>query len=193
MSAPADELTDVAPRRSHGALIAAVAVGLVTALLWLVLSNSKAATDRAVSSPLLGQVAPAIDATALDGGRFDLDGLRGQWVVVNFFATWCVPCRTEHPELASFERRHAQAGDAAVVSIVFDDQPDAVRDFFAANGGDWPVVVGSEGQLALDYGVAGVPESFLVDPTGIVRYKLVGGVTSTGLDRLLGEAEGRGS
>ena len=187
-----DVLVDdaVRPRRGHAALISAIAVGVVIALLWLVLSNSKPATDRAVSSPLIGRVAPAIQATALDGVPFDLDRLRGQWVVVNFFATWCVPCRNEHPELLSFNQRHERAGDAAVVSVVFDDQTDTVREFFEANGGDWAVVVGNEGQIALDYGVSGVPESFLVDPAGVVRYKLVGGVTSTGLDRLLDQVGG---
>ena len=178
------------PRRGHTALLSALAVGVVVALLFVVLHNSKPATDRAVTSPLLGKVAPAIRASALDGSRFDLDALRGQWVLLNFFATWCVPCRNEHPELLSFERRHEQAGDAAVVSVVFDDTADQVRDFFADNGGEWPVVVGNEGEIALDFGVAGVPESFLVDPSGVVRYKLVGGVTSTGLDRLLTQGGG---
>jgi cytochrome c biogenesis protein CcmG/thiol:disulfide interchange protein DsbE len=182
----------VAPRRSHAALVSAIAVGVVMALLWVVLHDSKPATDRAVASPLLGRAAPAIQATGLDGQSFDLDRLRGQWVLLNFFSTWCVPCRNEHPELVSFQRRHAQAGDASVVSVVFDDQPDAVRAWFDKNGGDWDVVVGNEGQIALDYGVAGVPESFLIGPDGVVRYKLIGGVTSLGLDRLLTAAEGGG-
>jgi cytochrome c biogenesis protein CcmG/thiol:disulfide interchange protein DsbE len=178
------------PRRGHLALFSAVAVGVVVALLVVVLHDSKPATDRVTASPLLGKAAPALSATTLDGQSFDIDSLRGKWVVLNFFATWCVPCRSEHPELRSFQERHAQAGDADVVSVVYDDSPAAVREFFQTNGGDWTVVTGDEARISLDYGVSGVPESFLIDPTGVVRYKLVGGVTSTGLDRLLTAAEG---
>lgn len=179
------------PRRRHGALAIAILIGVVLALFIGLLATRDPATDRQVSSPLLDRLAPEITGTTIDGEAFDLDDLRGEWVVVNFFATWCVPCRQEHPELLSFSRRHAQAGDAQVVSVVFGDEPDAVRAYFDENGGDWPVVIGDEGRVALDYGVAGVPESYLVDPEGFVRAKIVGGVTSDGLDRILAELERR--
>jgi cytochrome c biogenesis protein CcmG/thiol:disulfide interchange protein DsbE len=105
--------------------------------------------------------------------------------VVNFFATWCVPCQHEHPELVDFARRHSGAGDASVVSVVFQDETAAVRSFFAEKGGDWPVVLDHDGAVALDYGVTGIPESFLVSPNGTVVDKLIGGVDSGGLDALL--------
>jgi cytochrome c biogenesis protein CcmG, thiol:disulfide interchange protein DsbE len=182
-----DEQQDVVVprRRGHTALVAAAAVATVVLLLVVVLNGSEPAKDRITESPLLGEVAPAIEATELDGDPFDLDALRGQWVVLNFFATWCAPCRQEHPELVSFHRRHVQLGDAIVVSVVYDDDRASVEEFFDENGGDWPVVAGDSGRIALDYGVAGVPESYLVDPNGFVRAKLTGGVTGLGLDQLL--------
>ena len=67
-----------------------------------------------------------------------------------------------------------------------------VQKFFDANGSDWPVLAVDEGRIALDYGVSGVPESFLVDPAGYVRAKITGGVTSLGLDRILARLEGNG-
>lgn len=189
-----DRVDDIEARRPRRtAPFVALAVGVVLLVFIGVLATRKAATDRVVSTPLLDKLAPAITGTTLAGDSFDLDRLRGEWVVVNFFATWCIPCRQEHPELVSFSRRHAQTGDASVVTVVFGDTADAVRAFFAEKGGDWPVVIGDEGRIALDYGVAGVPESFLVDPAGFVRAKIVGGVTSTGLDRILMQASGGGS
>jgi cytochrome c biogenesis protein CcmG/thiol:disulfide interchange protein DsbE len=182
---------DVAPRTRRLAIGVAIPMAVVLALFIGLLATRKPATDRQIATPLLDKLAPVITGTTISGAAFDLDHLRGQWVVVNFFATWCVPCRQEHPELLSFSRRHAQAGDAEVVSVVFGDDADTVRTFFADNGGDWPVVLGDEGRVALDYGVAAVPESYLVDPEGFVRAKIVGGVTSDGLDRILAEVEGR--
>jgi cytochrome c biogenesis protein CcmG/thiol:disulfide interchange protein DsbE len=108
--------------------------------------------------------------------------------VVNFFATWCVPCITEHPELVDFADRHAQVGDASVVSVVFDDEAENVTDFFGENGGDWPVVDG--GDVILNWAVAQVPESFVVNPDGVVAAKVVGGVTADGLDDLLATLQG---
>jgi cytochrome c biogenesis protein CcmG/thiol:disulfide interchange protein DsbE len=109
-------------------------------------------------------------------------------VLVNFFATWCVPCRQEHPELVRFAEAHRGTGDAEVVSVIYDDSPDAVRAFHAAQGGDWPMVSDPKGRIALDFGVAGVPESYLISPTGIVAAKVVGGVVAGDLERLLVQA-----
>ncbi|CAN5155119.1 hypothetical protein BH18ACT4_BH18ACT4_06480 [soil metagenome] len=185
---------DVTPaRRGHLALWAAASVGVVLVALVGVLATREPAQNRLASSPLIDEVAPLIEGDTIAGDDFDLDRLQGRWVVVNFFATWCAPCRQEHPELVSFQRRHDQAGDAQVVSVVYGDDSEAVRAFFDENGGDWPVVVGDEGRSALDYGVSGVPESYLVDPSGFVRAKITGGVTSTGLDRILADLQGRGA
>ena len=166
----------------------AAAVLVVMAGFVVVLAAGSSSDDRAASSPLLGRQAPPIVASTLDGESFALDGLRGRFVVVNFFATWCIPCIREHPELVEFERRNAEADDTAVVSVVFDDRPETVRQFFADNGGDWPVVTDPDGRIAVSYGVAGVPESYLVAPDGTVVTKIVGGVTADELDDLVDRA-----
>jgi cytochrome c biogenesis protein CcmG, thiol:disulfide interchange protein DsbE len=186
------EAVDHAPRRRGVVLGSAIAVAVVMVALVAVLATRDPAQNRVADSPLVGHVAPPLsgetiapEATA--GSAFDLDRLRGQWVVVNFFATWCTPCIAEHPELVEFADRHAEVGDASVVSVVFDDQASNVAAFFAENGGDWPVLDG-EGVI-LDWAVAAVPESFVVSPDGIVAAKLVGGVTADGIDDVIAQIQ----
>src|SRR3546814_13287930 len=80
----------------------------------------------------------------------------------------------EHPELVAFDEAHREAGDAAVVSVTYDDRTDDAKEFFAKRGGDWPVVDDPENSLGVAYGVARVPETFLVAPNGIVVERIVG-------------------
>lgn len=175
--------------RSRLAVWIAVPVLLVMLGFIVVLAASNPSGRDDVTSPLLGRQAPNIAGTTVGGESYDLAEYRGQFVLVNFFATWCVPCIREHPELVNFASRHAAVGDAAVVSVVYDSTTTKVEEFFADNGGDWPVVTDPDGRIALAYGVSGVPESYLVGPDGTVWFKLVGGVTATGLDQALVQAQ----
>jgi cytochrome c biogenesis protein CcmG/thiol:disulfide interchange protein DsbE len=173
------------PRRGHSARWAAIAVGVVVAAFVVILATRPQASDVVAPSPLVDRPAPEVEGPGLGGETVRLSDLRGRWVVVNFFATWCVPCLREHPELVRFSDRHPPE-DVQVLAVVYDDQPEDVARFFRERGGEWPVVddVGAK----VDFGVRGVPESFLVDPDGIVRTRLVGGVTADGLDGLLRQA-----
>ena len=161
-----------APRRRRAAVFVAVPMAVVLILLVLVLVTRKSAADRADFDPLEGKAAPALVGTTLDGKPFNLDAYRGEFVVLNFFATWCVPCRIEHPYLLSFAQRHQQAGDVQLITVVFNDDPQTVKDYFAQNGGTWPVVNGDQGRMALDYSVIKVPDTYIIDPLGIVRARI---------------------
>ncbi len=154
-------------------------------LLLAVLATREPAATRAADSPLLGKPAPAIAGDTLDGGRVELSQYRGKWVLLNFFATWCVPCRNEHPDLINFAARHARADDAVVLGVIYDDSTAAVAEFLREKGGAWPMVVDPRGRIALDYGVAGVPESYLISPGGSVAAKVIGGVRVDALEELL--------
>jgi cytochrome c biogenesis protein CcmG/thiol:disulfide interchange protein DsbE len=170
------------PRRGRTVLLISVAVALVLAALVAVLATRDPATDRKAHSPIVGKVAPALAGKTLDGGHFDIDQYPGRWVVVNFFATWCVPCRTEHPELSAFDQAHHDRGDAVLVSVLYDDKSADARKYFQQNGGDWPVVL-DNGGISVSYGVSGVPETYLVAPDGRVWVKLIGGVTESGIEQ----------
>lgn len=173
--------------RHRRAVWIAVPVAVVAALFVVVLATRDSAVERNASSPILGGLAPAIVGTTTSGEPFDLDEWRGRWVIVNFFSTTCVPCIIEHPELVAFAQRHAVGGEARIVSVTFDDTVENVREFFDANGGDWPVLATGAREAAVSYGVTGVPESYLVAPSGVVVWKQLGGVTADGIDAVIAQ------
>jgi cytochrome c biogenesis protein CcmG/thiol:disulfide interchange protein DsbE len=176
-------------RKSRKVLWIAVAVAVPVCLLVIALANGQPAANRQVRSPLIGKPAPAVEGTTVDGSSASLADFKGKWVVVNFFATWCVPCRLEHPQLIRFAQSHEAAADAAVLGVVYSDNAQAVREFRDKEGGGWPMLTDPKGRVALDYGVAGIPESFLVSPDGVVAAKIVGGVEAVRLDQVLNEAK----
>jgi cytochrome c biogenesis protein CcmG/thiol:disulfide interchange protein DsbE len=182
---PADER-----RHVPAALIAAI-VGVVAVLLVVLLATRPSSTDRPSGSPLVGKPAPPLVATDTQGRTVDVASYRGRWLLINFFATWCGPCKVEHPQLVAFDQQGRASGTAAVVSVAFDDEPSAVAKFFAENGGDWPIVAEGNAAIALDYGVVKLPESYLVDPDGTIVEKIEGGVTADALfDRITGTRGG---
>ena len=174
------------PDRRRTAWIALL-LAVAAALLVVVLATRDSAFERNASSPILGGLAPPVVGATTAGEPFDLDQWRGRWVIVNFFQSTCVPCIMEHPELIAFSERHAAAGDARIVSVTFDDTAGNVRRFFEVNGGDWPVLVEGASQAAVAYGVTGVPESYLVAPSGVVVWKQLGGVTADGIDDVIAQ------
>ena len=163
----------------------AIALGLAVLLagLVVVLATRDPATTRVAKSPLVGRPAPV-------AGGLDLADHEGRFVLVNFFATWCDPCRREHDDLLRFANAHEVAGDADLVSVVFSDEFEEVEAFFDEHGGDWPVFDDDDGAIATAWGVSGVPESYLVAPDGTVVAKLIGGVRYDQLEEFFAEVRG---
>lgn len=179
-----DSAVEVARRPNRARWITLGVLVLVVALVALLASNP--VSDEQAADPVVGGPAPTVQGEALDGRQVDVGSLQGQWVVVNFFATWCGPCREEHPELIEFDEQHSQEGSPEVVAIGFDrNDIAATRSFFAQNGGDWPVVPDVDGQISVSFGVRGLPETFLVSPEGTVVERITGAVTSERLNAVI--------
>jgi cytochrome c biogenesis protein CcmG/thiol:disulfide interchange protein DsbE len=177
-------------RRSRVAPFVVLAVAVVLGGLFVVLLGADAAKNETADTPLLDAPAPAVTGELADGTTFDLSRRKGSWVVLNFFTSTCVPCRQEHPELVAFAGQQQALGvdGAELYTIVVDDDAEAVEAFFDAEGGGWPVVYDDDGRFAVGFGVAKVPETWIVDPNGVVRGRVISQVTaeflSTQLQRL---------
>jgi cytochrome c biogenesis protein CcmG, thiol:disulfide interchange protein DsbE len=167
-------------RRSRVAPFVAIAVALVAVGLFAVLAGADPAQDETASTRLLNRPAPEAIAAYADGSTFDLARRKGSWVVLNFFQSTCVPCIQEHPELVEFaDQQRTLGGDGAeLYSVVVDDDVQSVEAFFAERGGDWPVVYDDDGRFAVAFGVAKVPETWIVDPDGIVRLRVISQVSA---------------
>jgi cytochrome c biogenesis protein CcmG/thiol:disulfide interchange protein DsbE len=143
----------------------------------LLLASGLGKDPRALPSELVGRRAPTFSLPQLGGGpRLELTTLRGQVVVVNFWASWCLACREEQPSLLAAWGRYRERG-VVLVGIDFEDTEDAALAYAAEMGGDWPLVTDPGSRTAIAYGVYGVPETFVISPDGTIAAKAVGGVT----------------
>ena len=177
-------------RRSRLVLYTSIAVAVVVGVFVAVLASSKPVSQSLGASPLLGKAAPPVSGPGLTGsGHYSLAQLRGKWVLINFSASWCVPCRQETPQLLRFEAEHAQKGDAQILAVSFDPTDQAnLAAFLRDSHATWPAVDDPQAEIA--YGVSGIPESYLVDPSGTVVAKFLGGVTAAQIDKLIQRASG---
>jgi cytochrome c biogenesis protein CcmG, thiol:disulfide interchange protein DsbE len=161
-------------RRGKLAPFIALAVAIVVAGLFVVLAGSEPTTNETAETNLMGQAAPEAVGELSDGTPFELARRKGDWVVLNFFQSSCVPCQQEHPELVRFvEQQEAVVDGARFYTVVYDDDRDAVESFFAAEGGDWPIVYDGDGSIAVAFGVSKVPETWIIDPNGVVRERII--------------------
>ncbi len=121
--------------------------------------------------PLVGKPAPDFTLTTLDGGSVKLSALRGRPVLLNFWASWCIPCRDEAPLLADLARGQGANG-LAVVGVVYQDKPGDAKRFRDQYGLTFPSLLDPKLNTAIDYGVGAVPESFFIDKNGVVQKHL---------------------
>jgi cytochrome c biogenesis protein CcmG/thiol:disulfide interchange protein DsbE len=165
------------PRRP---ILLALLVAVVTTagILVLVRAGTGGTDDRVA----VGQPAPAIVGTTLDGAAFDLASLRGKPVVVNFWGPSCVPCRDEFPLLEGKQAEHAADG-FTVLGVLTDDPVEPARDFVGTYGGDWVTVVDPDKAIKTAYRVVARPQTYFVDRSGVIRSIQIGELTDADFER----------
>ncbi|MHB1926344.1 MAG: TlpA family protein disulfide reductase [Leptospirillum sp.] len=117
--------------------------------------------------------APEIQAPVISGKPVDLASFKGDWVLLNFWATWCVPCRTEIPTLVRLEN-HMNGRKFVLVSVAMDHDPAKIRAFLRKMPVDYPVLLGRKGKVDERYVGMGLPQTYLIDPSGYLVGKAAG-------------------
>lgn len=151
-------------------------VAAATVIFAVVLASRFGSDPGLVDSPLLGKPAPEFDLSPLEGGNsVALGDLRGDVVVINFFASWCLECRKEHDALVSTADAFA-GDDVTFVSITYQESPpDSIAWLDAAGRSEAAYYLADPGsRTAIAYGVFGIPETFFLDPDGVVVGKIIG-------------------
>ena len=151
---------------------------VIVVFLWAGLSRD----PREVPSPFIGKPAPAFDLAQLHapGKKLGTADMKGQVWLLNVWASWCVSCRVEHPLLVEL----AKANVVPVIGLNYKDKNDAGLAWLAQNGDPYLLsVVDADGRVGIDWGVYGVPETFVVDKAGMIRYKQIGPLTAEALQQ----------
>jgi cytochrome c biogenesis protein CcmG, thiol:disulfide interchange protein DsbE len=162
--------------------------GAVVALPLLGLLFANLGRDpHKVDSPLIGRPAPPFTLVPIGGGpAVTLDTFRGKVVVLNFWATWCVPCYEEHPALQAAARTMGR--DVEFAGVIYEDEDAKVRAFLKQQGSAYPHFMDEGSKTAIAYGVYGVPETYFISPDGVVTDKYVGPLNPTALAALVARA-----
>jgi cytochrome c biogenesis protein CcmG/thiol:disulfide interchange protein DsbE len=135
-----------------------------------------------ISQGLIGRPAPTFALTRLEGGELvTSDAMRGRPYVINMFASWCTPCRAEHPQLMAL-----QASSVEIVGVAYKDEPEATAGFLSDLGNPFSAVaMDPEGRFGLELGLVGVPETFVIGADGTIRAVYRGPLTGEAIEETI--------
>ncbi len=170
-------------------LILTLAAVWIAGTAFLTVPNAQDKTP----APQAGFPAPAFALDTLTGDTIRLEDLKGKVVLLNFWASWCPPCKAEMPAFEALQQAH-QGDDLVILAVntTYQDDPDAAAQFAADRGLTFPVLIDLDGQVSKTYQVLAMPSSFFIDRKGIIQQVIVGGPMSealiqTQVERLLAE------
>ena len=168
------------PRRIVIALTVIGTIALGIGLYGVVTQRTSAApTEESLIPAFEPGPAPAVQGKTLDGGTFDLASLKGKPVVLNFWASWCQPCRKELPAIAAWAKAHPEI---QVIGVDYEDDVADARAFAREHDATWPMVIDADGAIGEAYEVPGLPATFLIDAEGRIVDRILGEVTVESLD-----------
>ncbi|MFQ5593678.1 MAG: TlpA family protein disulfide reductase, partial [Anaerolineae bacterium] len=187
ISHPASRISHPAPRIPHpvsrGSWFLSLAALLIMGTTWIAISRVPATSDPTTAAPQVGFLAPDFTATTLAGETVTLSQLRGTPVVLNFWATWCPPCRAELPH---FQSAHAAQGDGVIILAVDErEDPQQVAGFAQRLGLTFPIPLDTDGRIGVQYRVRAFPTTYFIDANGVIRRVIRGTTTRAVLDSTL--------
>jgi cytochrome c biogenesis protein CcmG, thiol:disulfide interchange protein DsbE len=164
-------------------LVALIALLVGVGLVLLRPSDTAAIDGGENGTNLAGKTAPDFELKNLQGGMVSLASLKGQPVVLNFWASWCPPCRDEAPMLNAAALKYSSQ-KVVVLGVVYNDTAQAAREFQKEFALGFPILLDNDSgkRASVDYGLISVPETFFIDKTGVIRHRQIGPVTTEILD-----------
>lgn len=180
-------------RSGHSRAIRAILAMLVLAVAGLLAAPGCTYTSDNTPSgansvgPRVGQLAPDFTLTDLNGNRTSLSDFRGKRVFINFWATWCPPCREEMPAIELFHQEYKDR-DVVVIGVDLYESEEDVRQYVQDGGYSWIFVIDTTGEVTRDYRVTGIPTSFFLDRDGVIRAVTTGAMTKKDMEANLAKA-----
>lgn len=149
-----------------------IVVAIAALVVVLVLAFRRDPHD--IRTGTLGKPAAAFTLQELDGtGALSLDDAKGKVTIINFFASWCIPCKQENPALVRVYERY-RGSDVVFIGVLYQDSRDNGLKYVKDNGVTWPTASDDDGRVAFAYGVFGIPETFFIDADGIIQGRHIG-------------------
>ena len=191
------------PKKIIGLLVLAVMVALVViGAIKNNMAESEALDNMALGSDVeflptegglaLGEMAPDFQLTTLDGEEVQLSDYRGKKVVLNFWATWCPPCRAEMPHMQTYYEEQADEENVAIlaVNLTTEDKGLAqIEDFIEEFGLEFPIPMDEKGDVGSTYQAVSIPTSYMIDTGGRIQNKVVGPMDEAMMEQLIAELE----